>query len=133
MYYIKEKGKVIHREASATKAHNWAKDLRSNQGRTVTVTYVLVPPTPQDSPEVVVNEYGALGGHTLPIHLKARITRDTRDDRAYLTIVSSIHTVREHTPTFTWSASSFHDASILADEQVMTWFIQKFGAGSLCR
>lgn len=131
MYVIKEAGRIIHREESASKAHGWAKDLRSNQGRMVTVEYVLVPPTPKDSPEVIVNEWRTLGGYTLSSHLKARITRDTRSDTAYLTIVSTIHEEKEHTATFTWSSSSYHDAAILADKQAMTWFLRAFGPTSL--
>lgn len=131
MYHIKENGKVIHREPNASKAHDWAKDLRSNQGRMVTVEYVLTPPTPQDSPEVIVNEWGTFGGFMLLASLKARITRDQRNDTAYLTIVSKIHVEAEHTPTFTWSSSAYHDAAILTDKQAMTWFINKFGTGFL--
>lgn len=77
-----------------------------------------------------MNTYKYLNGEKLASYLSVRINKV--DDSKYVTYLSEIHTNKEVKLTFSFS-SSFSDAQILKDNDVMRKFIECYGADGFSR
>lgn len=76
------------------------------------------------------NTYSRLGKFRLMDWHTVKITHDPNTESKHVTFTSTIHVNRESTLTYCFS-DTFTDSQILNDRDVMTSFINMYGAGSL--